>query len=61
MGFRVTRPRRGNDRAAGAGVVFEEYDFPGFKTVDGVADMGGRRSAFFKDSEGNLIGMVEYS
>ncbi len=42
-----------------AGVVFEEYDWPGFKTVDGVAETDGERGAFLKDSEGNLIGLVE--
>lgn len=39
-----------------AGVVFEQYDFPGFKTDEnGIADVGGSRGAFFKDSEGNLL------
>jgi catechol 2,3-dioxygenase-like lactoylglutathione lyase family enzyme len=41
------------------GVVFEEYDFPGLKTVGGIADIGPVRSAWFKDSEGNLLGMVQ--
>lgn len=44
-----------------AGVTFEEYDFPGLKTVDGVADMGDGRGAWFKDSEGNLIAIFEGS
>jgi catechol 2,3-dioxygenase-like lactoylglutathione lyase family enzyme len=46
------------------GVVFEEYDFPGLKTVDGIATVeghypskraSGERGAWFKDSEGNLL------
>jgi catechol 2,3-dioxygenase-like lactoylglutathione lyase family enzyme len=37
------------------GVVFEDYDVPGLKTVDGVADMDGDRTAWFRDSEGNFI------
>ena len=41
------------------GVTFEEYDFPGMKTVDGIVDMGGGRGAWFKDSEGNLIAIFE--
>jgi catechol 2,3-dioxygenase-like lactoylglutathione lyase family enzyme len=41
------------------GVVFEEYDLPGLKTVDGVASAGPHRSAWFKDSEGNLIGLIQ--
>lgn len=39
----------------GRGVRFEEYDLPGLKTVDGIADFEGARSAWFKDSEGNLL------
>lgn len=42
------------------GVVFEEYDLPGLKTVNGVADMAGiAKSAWFKDSEGNIISLNE--
>ncbi|MEZ0068626.1 catechol 2,3-dioxygenase-like lactoylglutathione lyase family enzyme [Streptacidiphilus sp. MAP12-20] len=43
----------------GRGVTFEEYDLPGLKTVDGVADTGGMRGAWFKDSEGNILGVVQ--
>jgi catechol 2,3-dioxygenase-like lactoylglutathione lyase family enzyme len=48
------------------GVVFEEYDAPGLKTVDGIADIAGNypshggageRGAWFRDSEGNLLGI----
>jgi len=42
-----------------SGVVFEEYDLPGFKTVDGIADIAGERGAWFKDSEGNLLAIGE--
>jgi catechol 2,3-dioxygenase-like lactoylglutathione lyase family enzyme len=41
------------------GVVFEEYDWPGLKTVDGIATTGPHQSAWFKDSEGNLIGLMQ--
>ena len=41
------------------GVVFEEYDLPGLKTVDGIADGGGGSAAWFKDTEGNMIGVVQ--
>ena len=37
------------------GVVFEEYDFPGLKTENGVAHVGTERAAWFKDTEGNTI------
>jgi catechol 2,3-dioxygenase-like lactoylglutathione lyase family enzyme len=42
----------------GRGVTFEEYDLPDLKTVDGIVDLGeGMLGAFFKDSEGNTIGI----
>jgi predicted enzyme related to lactoylglutathione lyase len=37
------------------GLKFEEYDSPGLKTVNGIAEVGGTKVAWFKDSEGNLI------
>ncbi len=43
------------------GVVFEEYDFPGLKTVDGIATTGANKAAWFKDSEGNTLGIVQMS
>ncbi|NWF68966.1 MAG: VOC family protein [Chloroflexi bacterium] len=43
------------------GVVFEEYDFPGLKTVNGIADLGGELSAWFKDSEGNIIAVSQWT
>jgi predicted enzyme related to lactoylglutathione lyase len=39
------------------GVKFEDYDLPGLKTVDGVAELGPVKAAWFKDSEGNVIGI----
>jgi hypothetical protein len=41
------------------GVQFEEYDSPALKTNDGIADVGYARAAWFKDSEGNLIGISQ--
>jgi hypothetical protein len=41
------------------GVQFEDYDFPGFDKATGIADVGGILAAWFKDSEGNLLGLVE--
>ena len=42
------------------GVVLEDYEVPetGLRTVDGVADMNGRKSAWFKDSEGNILNII---
>lgn len=48
------------------GVAFEEYEMPGLTTVDGIAEIEGNypskggvgeRAAWFRDSEGNLIGI----
>jgi catechol 2,3-dioxygenase-like lactoylglutathione lyase family enzyme len=47
------------------GVVFEEVDLPGLRTVDGIADIEGNypslgvgeRGAWFRDSEGNMLGV----
>jgi predicted enzyme related to lactoylglutathione lyase len=37
------------------GLKFEEYDSPGLKTKDGIAEVAGTKVAWFKDSEGNLV------
>jgi catechol 2,3-dioxygenase-like lactoylglutathione lyase family enzyme len=48
------------------GVMFEEVDLPGLKTVDGIAEVEGNypskggkgeRAAWFRDSEGNMLGI----
>jgi len=41
------------------GVVFEEYDTPEMKTVNGIMTGGDAKSAFFKDSEGNIMVIVQ--
>ncbi|MCA1696519.1 MAG: VOC family protein [Actinobacteria bacterium] len=43
------------------GVVFEEYDQPGFKSSTGIVELEGEKGAWFKDSEGNLIAIAERS
>ena len=49
------------ERLRARGVVFEDYDFgPEGKTVDGVlSDEQGNVIAWFKDSEGNILGLTE--
>ena len=39
------------------GVVFEEYDMPGLKTDNGIAQLGPTLAAWFKDSEGNILAL----
>jgi catechol 2,3-dioxygenase-like lactoylglutathione lyase family enzyme len=41
------------------GVVFEEYDLPGLRTVDGIATTPVGKAAWFKDSEGNVLTMTQ--
>ena len=43
------------------GVMFHDYDMPGLKTVDGVAELGEERSAWFSDSEGNIIAIGQFT
>jgi catechol 2,3-dioxygenase-like lactoylglutathione lyase family enzyme len=38
-----------------AGVVFEDYDLPGLKTVNHVCVLGAEKAAWFKDTEGNYL------
>jgi hypothetical protein len=43
----------------GRSVVFEDYDLPGLRTVDGVATTPVGMAAWFKDSEGNMLTMIQ--
>jgi len=60
MGFHVDDVEREVADLKRRGVVFEEYDLPGLKTLDSIASIadGKGRAAWFKDSEGNIIGLV---
>jgi hypothetical protein len=48
-------------RLRGRGILFEEYDFgDDGKTVGGIlSDAEGDASAWFKDSEGSILALVE--
>jgi predicted enzyme related to lactoylglutathione lyase len=41
------------------GVRFEEYDMPGLTTKDGIVTGGGARTAWFKDTEGNIMAISQ--
>ena len=41
------------------GVVFEEYDLPGITMVNGIATGGGAKTAWFTDSEGNIMAISQ--
>jgi catechol-2,3-dioxygenase len=42
------------------GVQVEEYDEPGPKTIDGIADVGFALAAWFVDPDGNSIGLLQF-
>ena len=58
-GFEVDRLEPVIETLTARGVVFEDYDFPGLKTVDHVAWIGPERAAWFRDSEGNVLSISE--
>ena len=41
------------------GVVFEEYELPGVEMRDGIAIGGGAKTAWFKDTEGNILAISQ--
>lgn len=66
MGWEVEDIEAVVSELKGRGVVFEEVDLPGLRTRDGIAEIDGNypskgargeRGAWFRDSEGNLIGI----
>jgi catechol 2,3-dioxygenase-like lactoylglutathione lyase family enzyme len=70
MGFEVEDIEATVSELRDRGVDFEEYDLPGLKTIDGIAEVEGsypskggkgERAAWFRDSEGNVLGMGQPS
>jgi predicted enzyme related to lactoylglutathione lyase len=41
------------------GVVFEEYDLPGIQMRNSIATGGGAKTAWFKDTEGNILAISQ--
>jgi catechol 2,3-dioxygenase-like lactoylglutathione lyase family enzyme len=41
------------------GVVFEQYDLPGERSASGVLTAGGAKAAWFMDSEGNILALIQ--
>jgi len=41
------------------GVVFEEYDMPGIRMKNSIATGGGAKTAWFKDTEGNILAVSQ--
>lgn len=55
LGWETEDLEREVEELRARGVVFEEYDLPGLRTIDGIAHMDGEKAAWFKDSEGNIL------
>ena len=41
------------------GVVFEDYDVPGERSPSGAIIANGAKAAWFKDTEGNILAIIE--
>ena len=41
------------------GVKFEEYDMPGIKMQNSIATAGGAKTAWFRDTEGNIMAISQ--
>ena len=60
MGLEVDDAGSAVGELKNAGVMVEEYDYPDFKTKNGVVEMpDGSKGAWFKDTEGNLVSIVQ--
>jgi catechol 2,3-dioxygenase-like lactoylglutathione lyase family enzyme len=67
IGFEVEDIGAAVAELRGRGVAFEEVDLPGFEVEDGIARVegnypskgSGERGAWFRDSEGNLLGLAQ--
>ncbi len=58
LGIMVDDFDRAIDHLRSKGVKLEDYDQPGLKTDRGIATYGDIKSAWFKDSEGNIIAVL---
>ena len=57
--FRVRDVRAEVTELRRRGVKVEDYDLPGLKTVDGIADIGFAWMAWFIDPGKNCVGMMQ--
>jgi len=59
MSFEVSDVEQAVKELRERGVTFEEYDMPGLKTVNGIAEIQGVKGAWFKDLDGNILSVGE--
>lgn len=55
LSFEVTDANVAVRELTARGVVFDDYDLPGLKTVDKVCVLGSEKAAWFRDPEGNIL------
>lgn len=59
ISFKVTDIAGAIAELKSRGVVFDDYDLPGFKTVEHVCVLGSEKAAWFRDPEGNILCLHE--
>lgn len=59
VSFRVDDIRASVRELEGRGVLFADYDLPGFKTVEHICVLGSEKAAWFNDPEGNILCLHE--
>ena len=59
MGWETDNLEREMEELRSRGVVFEDYDFPGLKTENGIATASWGKAAWFLDSEDNIINISQ--
>lgn len=59
LSFRVTDIAAAIRTLKARGVVFADYDLPGFKTQEHVCVLGAEKAAWFQDPEGNILCLHE--
>jgi len=57
--WQVEDLRREVDELRQRGIKFEEYHQPDMRTENGIFTGGGAKAAWFKDSEGNILALVQ--
>ena len=59
MGWDTDNIEAEMEELRGRGVTFEEYDFPGLKTENGIATNAIGKAAWFLDTEGNILNIFQ--
>lgn len=59
ISFKVTDIAGATAGLKSRGVVFDDDDLPGYKTVGHVCVLGSAKAAWFRDPEGNIVCLHE--